>query len=40
MVLMSTSRSVSHTASVEVESASGRPEEKPSSSTISTRGLK
>ncbi len=38
MVARLMSLSVSHTASVEPDSASGSPEAKPSSMTISTRG--
>src|SRR5215470_9708053 len=40
MVPRSTPTSRIHTKSVEPDSASGRPEEKPSSITISTRGCK
>ena len=40
MVARSMSRSVSHTDSVVPDSANGSPDEKPSSITISTRGLR
>ncbi len=40
MVPRSTPASFIHTCSVEPDSASGSPEEKPSSSTISTRGCR
>src|SRR4051812_27552980 len=40
MVRRSTPASRIHTKSVEPDSASGRPEEKPRNSTISTRGCR